>query len=117
MTKPTFYGTVSAEGYVRQGGQCVLTTPVCDSTELSCTRGNAEDSADTLNPATNRWTCTAAGRTASCQDPAPPPTCGTNETYGLDSSNELICVCVAGYVRHNGQCEHLPDCGSTDGKL
>ena len=104
---------VCEAGYRKVGGIC-MRLPVCGVTEPNCDSGEGSNSVDTLNPATNRWICTGAGQTLDCDDEAPPPTCGGNQTYALDSASELTCVCEAGYREIGGVCMRLPVCGETE---
>ena len=99
-------------GYKRHNGVCEE-VPACGTTEALCTAGLSKNTADSLNPATNRWSCTGAGQTKPCEDAAPPPNCGVNEEYALDVSDELTCVCKPGYVKHNGTCTP-PTCDTTE---
>ncbi len=101
---------VCEAGHVRHSGAC-KEPPACGDEEDECKVGDWAEQADTLDPATNRWYCQAAGESESCRDPAPPPNCGANEEYALDASDELTCVCEAGYHRdEDGICVEDPYC-------
>ena len=85
--------------------------PACGTAEGSCTSGTASAAADTLDPATERWSCSNGGETADCSAGA--DGCGTNETHALDGQGELECRCEAGHHRHNGACTTDPACNAS----
>ena len=85
--------------------------PACAAAEGSCTPGTAVAAADTLDPATERWSCSNGGETADCSAAA--DACGTNETHALDGQGELECRCEAGHHRHNGACTADPACNDS----
>ena len=96
-------------GHVRHSGAC-KEPPACGDEEDECKVGDWAERADTLDPATNRWYCQAAGESESCPDLAPPPNCGANEEYALDALKELTCVCEAGYHLSGAKCVQNPMC-------
>ena len=77
-----------------ENGDCVKVPemPVCGSAEASCDVGTSAQSRDSLNPPVNKWTCSSAGETKNCTDPAPPPDCGADEHHALDAAGELTCA-------------------------
>ena len=91
---------VCKSGYKKHNGACEL-LPVCGATEPTCDVGVAENTQDTLNPASNKWTCTSAGTTANCE--STPADCDDDQTHGL-SGGELFCAsgCAAGTANWKG---------------
>ena len=85
--------------------------PACGAAEGSCTRGTASAAADTLDPATERWSCSNGGETAACSAAA--DACGAKETHALDGQGELECRCEAGHHRHDGACTADPACNAS----
>ena len=84
--------------------------PACGSAEGSCDAGTASAAADTLDPATERWSCSNGGETAACS--AAGAACGTNETHALDGRGELACECETGHESCGGSC--VAQCGANE---